>query len=155
MQKIYEGATGTAKRIRPVLAKMWPGVKFSVKSKSYSGGCSVTVSWTDGPRTRPVDAVIGKYATADFDGMQDLKTYHPMLAMDANGEMVSISGADYVFSARSLSDAYKAKLEAKMSELFGKSPGWSPDYWRDLNIAERMLEGETFDQASRYEAVQA
>jgi len=45
----YVSVTDTAKEIRKTLKLHFAGVKFSVRSKSYSGGASVNVSWTDGP----------------------------------------------------------------------------------------------------------
>lgn len=60
-----------AKNIKAELARAFPGVKFSVRSDSFSMGNSVDVSWTDGPTTAEVDAIIGKYEHSSFDGMTD------------------------------------------------------------------------------------
>lgn len=69
------GLTDTAKLIRAALKDAFPGVKFSVTSKSYSGGCSISVRWVDGPSDKEVSAVCSPYEGADFDGSIDLKTY--------------------------------------------------------------------------------
>ena len=55
MQTRYISTTETAKIIRQELAKAFPGIKFSVKSKSYSGGSSIDVGWTDGPTPKMVE----------------------------------------------------------------------------------------------------
>ena len=53
----YLSVADTAKLVRSALKKAFPGVKFSVRSTSYSGGSSVRVGWTDGPQTAEVDKV--------------------------------------------------------------------------------------------------
>jgi hypothetical protein len=69
----YLRVAETAKLVRAELKKGFPGVKFSVRSHSYSGGASIRVSWTDGPPTKSVDRVVGRFAGSRFDGMTDLK----------------------------------------------------------------------------------
>jgi hypothetical protein len=71
----YIGVADTAKLIRVQLKKNFPAVKFSVKSKSYSMGASITVRWTDGPTSKKVDEVVQVFSGANFDGMIDLKTH--------------------------------------------------------------------------------
>jgi hypothetical protein len=63
----------TAKLVRAELKREFPGVKFSVRSSSYSGGASIDVRWTDGPTGKDVDRVLKPYEGARFDGMTDLK----------------------------------------------------------------------------------
>ena len=69
----YLSAAETAKLVRSALKQSFPGVTFSVRSRKYSGGASIDVSWTDGPRTPEVEAIAKRYEGADFDGMIDLK----------------------------------------------------------------------------------
>lgn len=69
----YIHLTDTAKLIRARLKGTFPGVKFSVRSKSYSGGSSIDVSWIDGPLQSAVQEVIAPYAGAGFDGMIDMQ----------------------------------------------------------------------------------
>jgi phospholipid N-methyltransferase len=90
----------TAKLLRAELKRCFPKTVFSVRSKTYSGGSSISVGWEDGPTTRQVEAVTDRYKGADFDGMQDLKTYRGPQWMD--GKRVEM-GADYVFCSRSYS----------------------------------------------------
>lgn len=68
----YISAADTAKLVRAALKRDFPGVKFSIRSKTYSGGASIDVKWIDGPRTRDVEAVAKQYAGGRFDGMIDL-----------------------------------------------------------------------------------
>lgn len=71
----YLSAAETAKLVRQALKREFPGVKFSVRSDTYSGGASIDVRWTDGPRTKRVEAVAKQYSGANFDGMIDMKNY--------------------------------------------------------------------------------
>jgi hypothetical protein len=82
--------TECAKLIRAALAKNFPDIKFSVRSKIYSGGCHVNVNWNDGPNTRTVDAVVGKFSGKTFDGMDDSTHYHNSTF---NGETVHFAGS--------------------------------------------------------------
>jgi hypothetical protein len=69
---------GAAKCIRAELAHEFPGVKFKVRSKAYSGGSSVRVGWANGPRGADVEAITDKYEMGAFDGMIDLYVYSNM-----------------------------------------------------------------------------
>lgn len=87
-----------AKNIRLELKALWPSVKFSVKSESFSGGDAIRVSWEDGPICAQVDEVLAKYKAGSFDGMQDLYEYSRSAWKDAFGY------AKYISSSRSNSD---------------------------------------------------
>jgi hypothetical protein len=63
----WTSAAQDAKWIKAELRKKWPHVKWSVSSKSYSGGSSVDVSWTDGPTTRQVEVIAHKRGHVDRD----------------------------------------------------------------------------------------
>lgn len=72
----YISGVDTAKLIRQALKRQFPDTKFSVRYKSYSGGSSIDVYWTDGPRGAAVERVTSGFAGGGFDGTIDLKTYH-------------------------------------------------------------------------------
>jgi hypothetical protein len=72
----YIGAADTARLIRSALKLAFPGVPFSVRSTSYSGGSSVRVHWTDGPSKAHVDAALSGFAGHDFDGSIDMAFSH-------------------------------------------------------------------------------
>jgi hypothetical protein len=74
MERLHLTAAETAKLIRPVLAKQFPGVKFSIRSRTYAGGASIDINWTDGPRAKMVDRIVKGFEGASFDSMNDLKS---------------------------------------------------------------------------------
>jgi len=85
----YLDVAETAKCLRIGLKKHFPGIKFSVRSKSYAGGASISVSWVDGPTTKQVDRIAGNYSGANFDGMIDLKNYHTSWLLPDGSAMVA------------------------------------------------------------------
>lgn len=110
---IYEAPKETAKKIRAELKKAFPGVKFSVKTKRYSMGSSISVSWTDGPMDKEVSAITDKFESAGFDSYQDMKTYKTYTY-----EGKEYRGADYVFTTRTLSPEYRAVIHAEMKKQY-------------------------------------
>lgn len=110
----YISVTDTAKLIRKDLKKNWPTIKFYVHSASYAGGASIHVYWTDGPTSDAVNKIIKQYEGADFDGMQDLKSYHESTL---NGRKVQYD-ADFVFAQRSISnETEKTELAMELLRL--------------------------------------
>lgn len=100
------GATGFARLIRKALKAEFPGVKFSVRSNSYSGGSTIDVrykavtgyrrdeygrtviEYAPGmPTKQEVDAVVGRFQTKGFDGMINL-SYYIDLALDKDDNVV-------------------------------------------------------------------
>lgn len=63
-----------AANLKTLLAKTYPGVKFSVKSSSYSGGDSIRVKYDLGPVAKEVEAIAKKFQEGTFNGMDD--SYH-------------------------------------------------------------------------------
>jgi hypothetical protein len=111
----YISAAETAKLIRAALKEAFPGVKFSVRSSTYSGGASVSIGWTDGPNTKQVEAVTGAFKGAYFDGSIDYKgSVYAML----DGEPVHF-GADYINTSREYSDEM---VERAIATLRGRYP---------------------------------
>lgn len=55
-----------AKEVRKALKANFPEVKFSVRSKIYSGGGSVTAYWVDGPTRKQVEALINQFQTHSY-----------------------------------------------------------------------------------------
>lgn len=64
-----------AVNIRAELKKVFPGVKFSVRSDSFSMGNSIDIGWTDGPTRQEVEAITDKYEYGTFDSMTDCSGY--------------------------------------------------------------------------------
>lgn len=95
-----------ASNLRRLLAKKFPGVKFSVRSSSFSMGNSVAVSWTDGPTTDQVDAFADRFQSGRVDGQSDCYEYVSSAFTDLFG------GAKYVNTSREISRArYLAVIE--------------------------------------------
>ncbi len=117
-ETIYETAAQTAKRIRKILKIKFPGIKFSVRSKTYAGGSSVNVKWMDGPRDEKVQEAVQWLESAEFDSMTDLKTYTPPTFVTDAGWLYRVSGAGYIFCGRNLSDEKQAEMENRVRDFF-------------------------------------
>jgi hypothetical protein len=114
--KNYLSCAETAKMIRSVLKESFPGVKFSVKSSTYSMGASIGIKYQDGPNDDAVKAAVGIFEGSYFDGMQDYKGQR-YAAID--GQEMSF-GADYVFVDRQISDElYAAALDVLYEKFAG------------------------------------
>ena len=113
---IYISATDTAKGVRQALAKVFPGVTFSVRTDTYSGGASIDVGWLDGPTEKQVEAVTHRYEGAHFDSMIDLKehVYH-----EVDGQRVSY-GADYIHTRRRYSVAFAQRIADEVAADWGQ-----------------------------------
>lgn len=86
-------ALGT-RNLKIELERSFPGIKFSIKSKSFSGGDSIDISWTDGPLQEEVEKISGKYQEGNFDGMEDIYNYNHAAFPEVFG------GAKYVMESR-------------------------------------------------------
>ncbi len=140
MESTYISVTDTAKILRKELAKAFPGVVFSVVSKSYSGGASINIGWTDGPTTEMVDAVTKKFEGATFDGMIDLKSY---CVSDYNGQKVHF-GADYIFNNRK----YSRESLVKAIEFTTTKYGFLPPCIKENNWKGHISYELSGEQAS-------
>jgi len=113
--KRLTGSAACADAIREELKKIFPTVKFSVRSETFSMGDAVRIGWTDGPTTKQVDELTGKYQDGYFDGMQDMYIYNK----EGDGP-----SAKYITTSRSMSeetgDAIKADAERfYQADFFG------------------------------------
>jgi len=104
----------TATFIRQALKKAFPVYKFTVRSKVYSGGASITIGWLDGMTEHEVKQVVSRFEGATFDGMIDLKSN--VYYNDENGTNVSY-GADYIFCNREYSKELTLKLAAQVANF--------------------------------------
>ena len=92
--------TDTAKLVRKGLKAAFPAFAFSVVSKKYSGGSSITATWTDGPTEKQVEAVAGHFEGSCMNLQEDLK--------ESNGQPYA---NDFIFFNRHNSDeALKAAM---------------------------------------------
>ncbi len=106
-------ATEVAKLVRKSLKEAFPATKFSVRVDRYSMGCSLRGSWEDGPRTSDVDKSLRVFEGKRFDGMDDSSRY---VRHSIDGEEVHF-GCDYVQGSRTLSQDFRDRALAKMTEL--------------------------------------
>lgn len=111
----YISCAETAKLIRQELKSNFPGIKFSVRSKEYSGGASIRVEWLDGPSDNAVEYVVGKFEGATFDPSIDLKSY---VTSEWEGEEVNF-GADYIHCNRRLSRVFLETVLQQFCKRFG------------------------------------
>lgn len=125
----YLSCAETAKLVRAALGESFPGVKFSVRSSTYSGGASINVRWTDGPSGAAVKAVTDQFEGAYFDGMID---YKGCRYATLDGEPVRF-GADFIFENRENSDAAIALAIAVVCAKFGSPDLSVADYRKGLS----------------------
>lgn len=137
METKHISGAETSKMIKQTLKQAFPSVKFSVRYKSYSGGSSISIHWTDGPTTKQVDAITNRFERCGFDGMQDLKTY--LDPCELNGELVTF-GADYISCSRSESfDALKraaleVSFECQLPLLEIERPDYSKSFYHSPSV---------------------
>lgn len=93
-----KGAVQVTGNIRKELKAKFPGVKFSVRKRSYD---SVSVNWTDGPTEDQIKEITLKYRDSYFDDMQDMS----VSCLSPFNEIYG--GVGYVFVDRDYSDAMK------------------------------------------------
>ena len=93
---------GAAANIKAELKSLYPFIKFSCTSDSFSMGDSVNVNWTDGPTDREVNDIIKKYQYGHFDGMADM--------YESTNRRSDIPQSKYVSGSRTQSEDLKALL---------------------------------------------
>lgn len=120
-----------AKNIRKELKALSPKTKFSITSKTYSGGSSVYVSYEDGPAWETVNKLVKKYQYGDFDGMTDCYNYNPKFD-DSKGS------AKYVLVERSLSSEFIKHTAAALRmevhfDMYGRYETTPPEHRNKLS----------------------
>lgn len=109
-------ATLASRNIRKELKQHFPGVKFSVVSRTRRTD-AIDISWTDGPTLAEVEKVTGKYQEGHFNGMEDIYEY------DRDNVWPDVfGGARYVCESRELSDEV---MEAAAQELIDTWSTWA------------------------------
>lgn len=145
---VYYSVVETAQFIRRDLKEAFSGVKFSVRSQSYSMGAHVRVAWQDGPTEDEVKAVIGRYDGAAFDGMQDLKS--SVYTTDAQGCRVHY-GNDWTHLDRHQSLAFLAPIANAVAAQWGvaspilKARRCCDDKWDEVewvDLERTLLDGQ-------------
>lgn len=88
----YVSCADTAKLVRAALKAAFPACTFAVRSKVYSLGASINVTWTDGPTTARVEVVAHQFCKL---------------------------GADHIFCRREMSDKHWTTVAASVANFFG------------------------------------
>jgi len=112
--KKYDSLIKGSKNIRRELKDAFPKTKFSVRSRSYSGGCSIDVNWTDGPTSEEVEKITGKYQEGSFNGMEDIYEYS-----STNVWPDVFGGAKYVMWNRQYSKEAYLQAVAEVEKEYG------------------------------------
>ena len=126
------GAALTANLIKKRLAALYPRVKFSVTSDTFSMGSSVDIKWTDGPSYETINAITKQYQYGNFDGMTDSYNYTGI------DPALGCKGAKYVHCNRSVSPEYQAQIAVKAEEHYGKLDPADFGYRDKLTEIEKM-----------------
>lgn len=92
--RCYMAVAKVADNVRVNLKTVFAGQKFSVRSKSFSGGEDISVEWVNGPTEKEVVKVTGKYEDSKTDFTGDYRDYAPTAFNDIFG------GAKYVWETR-------------------------------------------------------
>lgn len=112
----YLTCADTAKLIRKALAEAFPSVRFSVRSKTYAGGASINVGYTDGPLKADVERVAFAFQGGTFDGMTDYKG-GKVHAFASDPDQPIHFGADFVFVDQTISGQHAAAARAALEAL--------------------------------------
>lgn len=96
----------TAAQIRNDLKNAFPGIKFSVRSETYSGGNFVNVEYFDGIDHKRVEKLLAKYQQGHFNGMEDI--YENSNLRD------DVPQVKYLFVRREMSDAVRLQIMAEL-----------------------------------------
>jgi hypothetical protein len=110
----FEDATQTAKKIRLALKHFFPDCKFSVTTSKYSGGCSVSIGYTDGPASALVEQVTNAFTRTTFDGMTDSMDYE---AYSYDGQR--FMGADFINVHRSFTAENELTAQEFVAAKYG------------------------------------
>ena len=99
-----------AKEIRQVLKAAFPGQKFEVLSKTYSGGNSIDISYQNGPTVKEVNRYVRDFEYGQFDGMTDM--------YNITNRNKNIPQVKYLFVNRDMSKNLQKYLEEEMAGYY-------------------------------------
>lgn len=120
--------------IRAELARNFPGIKFSVRYKSFSGNNEYRISWVDGPTKNQVEKIVDKYSDMRPDplSMGDYWDSCPTIFNELYGSV------GYIITDRDAGSDFEQKMLAKY-------PGLTEDNFRQYHDC---YDGELFTFAS-------
>lgn len=132
----------TAKFVRKALKETFPTQQFSVRSRTYAGGASIDVRWTDGPTVREVESVTDRFRRSDFDGSTDMQEFRPaVLFADEDGSYEEVRfGADFISGDRRYSESALSVARERIEALSGR-PFDNSEVYADVST-DNMRSGE-------------
>lgn len=138
--------------IRIELKMAWPKIKFSVRSEYYG---SVRIAWKDGPTSKQVEALVGKYRAGHFDGQEDIyrnkatpwntvfgDTKYISVSREYSSDLLSVS-LDKLYQTLPVNLKETPKPEIKLLEGYGFSPS-IPELNMDVREGARAI-AEVYD----------
>lgn len=128
----YASAKAGAANLRRHLKHAFPGIKFSVRSDTFSGGDSIDIKWAMGPTVKEVEAISNRYQEGHFNGMEDIYEHD-----HENVWPAFFGGAKYVNACREDGEAYNT-IAGHLCDLFSVE--------RPANNAFWTLHGENEDR---------
>ena len=132
MSTQYLSCAETAKLVRAALKESFPGIRFSVRSSTYSMGASINISYTNGPTYDAVKNVVAMFEGAYFDGMTDYKGYN---YSSLDGVETSF-GANYIFVNREFTLEVMQAAVQQACEYYGLQVPAVKDNSRGAFIAD-------------------
>lgn len=120
----YSSAKHGAVNIRIELKRAFPGIKFSVRSDTFSGGDSIDVSWELGPKDEEVSAITNKYQEGSFNGMEDIYELD-----DDRTFTTMFGGAKYVQTHRKFDSDLEKNLAGLIADLNNIARPTDGQYW--------------------------
>lgn len=97
----YVTVAKVAENVRVNLKTVFAGVKFGVRSKSFSGGDEIRVEWTNGPTVKMVEEETDKYEDSSNDFTGDYRDYTPSAFNDVFG------GTKYMWTERNMQEGFE------------------------------------------------
>ena len=153
METVHISAKETGALIRSALRKSFPATRFQVRMSRGTGYGTFYINWTDGPTKKQVEATIGRFEGASFNGMTDSTEYHePTLESLPDGFRQVRYGTKFLLTTRSHSDAFTTwatEQEARYWADYERLPEWE----RRDRLYRRM--SRTAVTANGYESTEA
>ncbi len=137
----YLSPTESARLLKKDLRAAFPGIKFSCRGSRGTGYGNLSVSWTDGPTSDEVDAVVSRYEGKGFDGMDD-STYYMKKTLVVEGEKV-LSGLGIIGTSRDISAGAMVRARAELLDA-----GFVIYHEWDMESAARSLASGSLDAQS-------
>jgi phospholipid N-methyltransferase len=142
----YRPVAESAKILREALKKEFPEIKFSVRSKSYSMGSSIDISYTDGPIEKDVEKIASEFEDVRYDEM--------------TGEILS-GGNRFIRVSRDVSEENEKAIFNQIQKEYVNFDGWTlEDYhkgrmdWDVARIFRNKLAETPFYATSKKETKQ-